>query len=134
MKKVWTILIFALTIVMYGCDKEDKTDPNPYNGTVWTKSYESIFGDEPYMYVIEFTDKDFSYYEADINGNFKKSKADGTYTYEGNEITIKNAKTAYGDIITGATVSGKMLTLHYYWISSSDGSKHESDIEFRKKN
>lgn len=121
-------------MMIAGCTSENK-DINPYAGTMWSKSYHSTFTDEDYMHVIEFSDTDFSYYEADINGGYKSGMTQGTYTYSGDIITINNVRmntSILDEYITGATVSGNMLTLHSYWESDS-GERYESDEIMNKR-
>ena len=119
------IVIFAIT----SCSKEEIAT-NPYEGTKWSKSYHSSFSDEDYMYVLEFTETTFSYYEADINGGYKSGMTQGSYTYEGNEIYIDNVKDKTSFLLdyyfTGATVTGNTLSLHYYWVSN-DGERFDHD-------
>ena len=134
MKKV--ILLFATALLgLISCTKEEGSS-NPYAGTKWSKSYYSSFSDENYMYVIEFTETDFSYYEADINGGYKSGMTQGKYTYSGNEITINNVKdntSILGEYITGATVAGNVLTLHTYWIASN-GKRYGEVMVMVKRN
>ena len=88
------------------------------------------------MYVMEFTETDFSYYEADINGGYKSGMTQGKYTYSGSEITIDNVRdktSILDEYITGATVVGNVLTLHTYWISN-DGVRYDSEVVMAKRN
>ena len=125
MKKVLFALLCAVALL--GCNKTEKEDQNPYAGTTWIKSYHSSFSGDDYMYVLEFTKTDFSYYEADINGNYKSGMTQGAYTFNGDEITINNVRdksSILEQYLTGASVSGNMITLHGYWISS-EGTRHD---------
>lgn len=133
MKKIISLAIFALFLTLVGCAEKEV---NPYAGTKWSKSYHSSFSDEDYMYVMEFTETDFSYYEADINGGYKSGMTQGKYTYSGSEITIDNVRdktSILDEYITGATVVGNVLTLHTYWISN-DGVRYDSEVVMAKRN
>lgn len=131
--------LFASTMFV-SCTKEEveelEVEVNPYAGTKWSKSYENYFGGSDYMYVLEFAETEFSYYEADANGRYKSGMTQGKYTYSGNKITINNVKnktTWLNEYITGATVSGSLLTLHTYWISS-DGERFDDTMQMAKWN
>lgn len=133
MKKIISLAIFALVLTLVGCTEKEV---NPYAGTKWSKSYHSSFSDEDYMYVMEFTETDFSYYEADINGGYKSGMTQGKYTYSGSEITIDNVRdktSILDEYITGATVVGNVLTLHTYWVSN-DGVRYDSEVVMAKRN
>lgn len=133
------LLMVAASFMFVSCEKEEiepEVEVNPYAGTKWSKSYENYFGGSDYMYVLEFAETEFSYYEADANGRYKSGMTQGKYTYSGNKITINNVKnktTWLNEYITGATVSGSLLTLHTYWISS-DGERFDDTMQMAKWN
>lgn len=134
MRNLLILIALSSLMTITGCSSDDE-NMNPYAGTMWSKSYHSSFTDEDYMYVIEFSDTDFSYYEADINGGYKSGMTQGAYTYSGNIITINNVRmntTFLDEYITGATVSGNVLTLHSYWVSDS-GERYDNDVIMNKR-
>ena len=137
MKKILSMVLAIASIVCFSSCSEDDGEMNPYAGTKWSKSYHSSFSGEDYMYVIEFTDTDFSYYEADIYGGYKSGMTQGKYTYVGNRIMIDNVrmKTSIflNEYIYGATVSGNVLTLNTYWVSK-DGTRYDETMIMNKRN
>ncbi len=125
MKKLISFVALAIMTVLAGCTK-DTTDTNPYEGTKWLHTF-NLNGSD-YYYAIEFADTEFEYYQADSKGNFISGKTVGKYTYSGNEIMIDNVKDTASNInrhFTGATVSGDVLTLYYYWVSDVVGTVYE---------
>lgn len=103
------------------CEKQQPSDDNqnnPYNGTKW--SYATSGGKE----VLHFTSEtNVTFYKADVNGNFKATRATGEYSYSGNNISFSNMVEHDGVdyIYENATVSGTTMTLKYYWLK--DGEK-----------
>lgn len=133
MKKIILLSLAVFSLMFISCTTE-KEDPNPYNGTKWTKTYDSSYGDS-YMYVLEFTNTEFSYYRADINGGYQSGMSSGPYTYNGNTITINNVRnnaSPLDEYFTGATVSGNMITLKSYWISSK-GERFDDEMTLMKR-
>ena len=138
MKKFLSMMLVIASIVCLSSCSEDDGEMNPYAGTKWSKSYDSLSGwYDSYMYVLEFTDTDFSYYEADVYGGYKSGMTQGKYTYVGNKIMINNVRMntswAIDYYITGATVSGNVLTLNYYWVSE-DGVRYDKTMIMSKRN
>ena len=130
------LLMVAAGFVFVSCEEEPELEVNPYAGTKWSKSYESYFGGSDYMYVLEFTETDFSYYEADANGRYKSGMTQGKYTYSDNKIVIDNVRnktTLLNEYMTGATVSGSLLILNTYWISN-DGDRYDGTMQMAKWN
>ena len=88
-----------------------------------------------FLEIISFTDSQFEYYEADLNGNYKDSFAKGNYTYSGNEIYINKVRCNWPrntDYIMGASVEGNKLILHTLEIFSS-GASYEFDWVMMKR-
>ena len=133
MKPLFYVSLTAVLLLFSSCKKEEK-DPNPFEGTTWVRTIDSTFGDD-YLYVLELNDDTFSYYEADIDGNYQSGMTEGSYSYTGNEIFIANVKdntaTLYEEYITGATVSGNTLKLHRTYVV--DGVRHTSNDTMTRK-
>ena len=122
MKKFLSMMFVIASIVCFSSCSEDDGEMNPYAGTKWSRTTTGWVSGDKYVYVIEFTDTDFCYYEADAYGNYKSGMTQGKYTYSGNKITINSIKdktSMLDDYITGATISGNSLTLHFYRVYSN---------------
>lgn len=129
------VLILLVILIVTACESDSN---HPFAGTSWSKSYHSSYNGEDYMYVIEFTKDEFMFYEADINGGYKSGMTQGRYTFSNNEIFINNVHDLTDGItdkyITGATISGNILTLHRYAIHSNGDISYYWDLTLMRRN
>lgn len=137
MKKIMKCLFVTLTAtsIFIGCNKEEEKqkESNPHAGTSWGKSYDGVYSD--WLEIITFAEDTYQYYKADLNGNYMNSLSEGSYSYSGNEILINHHRIRQqflDQYITGATVEGSNLVLHYYTLLSS-GDTSFSNTTFMKR-
>lgn len=126
MKKFFFI-VFCAAFIVSGCERQPSSPANPYSGTKWSKSYSSSGIFDAYQRVLSFTDNEYNYYIADINGNFDYMKDAGTYTYNGSTITFSSnnqihSTSGINDRLRRATVSGNMITVSYQSIYTNGGT------------
>ena len=120
-------IVICIAFVFSGCERQpiQSANQNPYSGTKWSKTHTVYTGD--FLYVLSFTDGDYNYYTADVNGNFKNMVDAGTYTYSGNSITMSsnnqvNSTSGVNNRLRRATVSGNLMTVSYQTIYTNGGT------------
>ena len=120
-------IVICIAFVFSGCERQpiQSANQNPYSGTKWSKTQTVYTGD--FLYVLSFTDGDYNYYTADVNGNFKNMVDAGTYTYSGNSITMSsnnqvNSTSGVNNRLRRATVSGNLMTVSYQTIYTNGGT------------
>ncbi|WP_294608024.1 lipocalin family protein [uncultured Bacteroides sp.] len=107
MKKITFILVVLMATVFSACSSDEDNDSNSLDGTTW------VADDEDEIRTLKFQKTTFTYiFQHDTNGDGVINAADGkdestgTYSLDGNKITIKeNQNTSQG------TISGDKMVL-----------------------
>lgn len=135
MKKLITLMmLFTSMLAFTACGgDDDKDEPSTgLAGTSWSASYV----DE--LFVIEFeSNSKVSGFRADANGNIKGDVYYGTYSVNGNKISLKNFSIVnfYEFHFTDGSVSGNNMVLNYWWEMGKPGDKKRFDdtMTFHKR-
>lgn len=132
MKRILLAIIAVASILLVsGCGKK-----NPYDGTIWIKSFRSTNGGSDWTHVLKFDGNKVSYFLGDMNGNYQSGMSEGTCSVKGNEITFepfRNNVSILEDVFTGATINGSTLYLHSYWVNKDGVKKENTDEVLVKK-
>lgn len=125
------MLLLATILTFSACSDDDDPVHNVV-GTTWSASY----ADE--LFVIEFeSNNKVSGFRADANGNIKGSVYSGTYSINGDKITLNDFFIVifYRFYFTSGTISGNNMTLNYWWeMGAPNDRKRFDDVKtFHKR-